>query len=263
MNACRRFRRRLEEMLAARGASEARRELGWHEHLLGCSGCRDLLEAEDALDLLLASLPEPALPPFLTERVLLRLRSEDSDLVRVERRLDALLELDAGPAVPPGLARRVQAGLRAREEAALDRLLDAAGEVAVPPGLPGRVRDRLEPALALERRRRRVRAVRVFTLRALAAGVLAVAGLWLSDRLDRGEEASTDDARVAQRSELPEEGLLEVLPALELMALLEQGGEAGQDPSLLLGAGLDEADLALAELNETELGEDLWPGGGR
>ncbi|MBK7878777.1 MAG: hypothetical protein IPJ77_24220 [Planctomycetes bacterium] len=146
---CALFRAELERRLGdARDAAVA--ELGWHEHLLSCSACRALLEAEEALDVLLASLPEPRLPRRLAERLLVRLREARSN----EDELDQLLALDAH-ASPAGLAERVAAGVRAREareERALDVLLDRVPAPAAPIALGDRVLARLvEPRAAAER----------------------------------------------------------------------------------------------------------------
>ena len=114
--------------------------LGWHEHLLGCGECRILLEQEEALESLLASLPEPRLSEDLTQRVLHSLRRA--------RDLDDLLAMDQVQ-VPEGLGGRIHAGLQAqRQEARLDELLTAAGSVEIPAGLEQRtlnaVRERIQ-----------------------------------------------------------------------------------------------------------------------
>jgi tetratricopeptide (TPR) repeat protein len=156
-NACQEFRSLLELVLerGSRGAPKkmgkmgemALPELAWHEHLIACGECRALLEAEEALEILLATLPEPKLPPDLAQRVVSRLRNAR----QAEVRLDALLELDTSARAPAHLARSVLAGLAsARErgaplthegehaekheaaEAALDRLLDLDRRVEVP-----------------------------------------------------------------------------------------------------------------------------------
>ena len=124
MNSCEAFRRALEACLAGRPDAARLTELGWHDHLLSCGDCRELLAQEEALELLLASLPTPALPPELTSRVLGRLREK-------EQVLDGLLDLDQ-VAVPSNLSARV------REAARLDALLDLAAPVDVPADLAGR-----------------------------------------------------------------------------------------------------------------------------
>lgn len=288
--ACQDFRRELEQLLATSSdaAMTARRELGWHEHLLGCADCRQLLQAEDALEALIESLPTPALPPFLVERVLLRLRTDTDQ----EAGLDQLLELDAGSDVPAGLPERVLSGLDARRDEVLDRLLAGAGEVVVPVGLSDRVlasieerreagleqllefdhsvaepvglgariHSRLEAEVASEgARRRRARWLgRTTTLvrGGLAAALLAALSLWVSDRLDQGSSSPLDPATAAELArmeiDLPEEGLLESWPALELMGLLEESSAtAGDDGSgILVGAGVDDAGIVLGELDE-------------
>jgi hypothetical protein len=267
---CRRFR----ELLAAELASpanaapphEARAErrmlqsLSWHEHLSACGACRDLLAAEEALELLLASLPEPKLPPALAERVLARLHAASA--------LDRLLERDDARA-PEELAARVLAGLRSERavppagvpgggdselelERRLDRLLerDRAREPAIPAGLAGRVLARLgelERAAAAPAAPSATRSVlRSRWLYALAASLIATLALalWLAgrgapERADRtaeapreagpGERAGTSGPRVAaqsaapgdpKRGALPDEQMLGALDVLEHWDLL-------------------------------------------
>ena len=71
---CQDFRELLERALCEPAAQL--QPLAWHEHLNVCPECRSLLEEEEALEHLLASLPEPRLPETLVERVLTRLREE-------------------------------------------------------------------------------------------------------------------------------------------------------------------------------------------
>lgn len=147
---CRDFRSLLEAVLEGglNGAvvEQALTELAWHEHLLSCGECRNLLSAEEALEILLATLPEPKLPEHLARRVVSRLRHARS----AESKLDALLELDRAERAPRHLAESVLARLRpARErsgetsplalEAALDRLLDLDRDQRVPEGLAARI----------------------------------------------------------------------------------------------------------------------------
>lgn len=143
MKACVEFRARLARLLTGQAAAPDWAELAWHEHLHGCGECRALLEAEEALEQLLETLPEPRLPRDLCERVLDRLATE-----RVGSDLDRLLELsEVKP--PLDLADNVLRGLRTprrveREERALDRLLDRVPEPAAPQGLADRLLDGLE-----------------------------------------------------------------------------------------------------------------------
>ncbi len=107
MNAnCETFRAELSAALEGRPQPEELGPLGWNEHLLGCGACRELLEAEEALEVLLASLPEPHLPPELVRRLLARLALE-----RTEAGLDRLLEEAPEPHAPLHLARRILEGL--------------------------------------------------------------------------------------------------------------------------------------------------------
>jgi hypothetical protein len=253
---CRAFRARLAQALEARsgtdmaagaGAPPALARLSWHQHLPGCAACRALLEAEDALEALLESLPRPELPPALAARVLARLRPE--------RTLDALLELDrATPAPPAGLVDGVLAGLAAHRgapadgaspEAALDRLLELVPAPASPEGLAERTLERLAshrspvaPRVPVPARRRRgPRAARPLAL-ALAAALAALlwAG-WLARDPRRGAPAGA----TASVEEVPPE-LLASLELLESWELLVE-----DEPELEL-ATLDEVDLLLLEL---------------
>lgn len=140
--ACSAFRAELERRLSSAHADEPLAHLGWHQHLLSCSDCRALLAAEEALEDLLASLPDPRLPRRLADRLLVRLRAARAE----EHELDALLALDATPSAPPELSVRVTAGLKARfatEEARLDALLDR-DRVDAPAALAARVKAGVE-----------------------------------------------------------------------------------------------------------------------
>lgn len=178
--ACQAFRDRLVAALEARDGRNALGELGWHEHLLACGHCRQLLETEEALELLLDSLPEPRLPRELAERVLVRLKQ------RTRRdALDELLER-ADPAIDaPALARRVLAGLAAeRAEVALDRLLER-----VPaPDVPADLAERTLAKLALARRRPAATPARRVWLASAAAAVLVAGGAWAWRAWWRGDE---------------------------------------------------------------------------
>lgn len=105
--ACRSFRALLESKLAGRPDPGSLRSLSWHEHLLGCAACRALLEDEEALEGLLATLPEPRLPPEIKRRVLVALARSRA----VDAELDRLLDLDPGSLAPTTLASDVLARL--------------------------------------------------------------------------------------------------------------------------------------------------------
>jgi hypothetical protein len=130
------------------------RELSWHEHLLGCGGCRELMEREEALEELLATLPAPRLSPELARRVLERLREVQEALGD----LDALLALDREAEAPAGLAGRVLASLVSErglvrgalsDDELLDALLDRDPAPAAPAGLAERVLAGLSPASSM------------------------------------------------------------------------------------------------------------------
>jgi len=147
-DSCLDFRARLASALSAQ-PSPATTELAWHEHLLFCSDCRALLDAEEALDDLLRSLPRPSLPPALARRVLVRLQPVRDEL-ELDRLLDGALAAESGGEVsaPPGLAGAVLKGLSGareqarreqREEAALDALLARVPPPQTPVGLAARM----------------------------------------------------------------------------------------------------------------------------
>lgn len=242
--ACLDFRAALERSLASRGAAHG--ALSWHEHLLGCADCRALLEAEEALDLLLATLPEPRLPDDLAARVLSRLRRARG----AERELDALLALDLEPTAPSGLAHRVLAGL-ARErtesqphapqphapaEARLDLLLERAGRVDLPRDLAARVLAGLETErVATPRSLRAVSAPRRRFLVAVAAAALVALGAWfwfarpdapqpqpIVDERTPGTPGTSGDGRESPDSlRTPDADASEEAPSDELLAALD------------------------------------------
>jgi hypothetical protein len=227
-NSCRDFRDALAAALS-RGA-RAVGALGWHEHLLACAACRALLATEEALEALLASLPEPRLEPGASARVLARLAHERAAEVDG---LDRLLE-ELPAAAPRGISARVLAGLRdERAEAALDLLLARWTPAPAPAGLAARTAARLALARRAPARRR------TLVLR-LAAALLAALGLGLGWRAWRAGTPTTEPAPLVETVPSPE--LLEALDLLESWELLT-------DPSLDVAlTSLDEADAILLEL---------------
>jgi hypothetical protein len=234
---CRSFRRRLERTLEGAHGSEELTSLAWHEHLLGCTDCRALLEAEEALEILLASLPEPHLPPQLARRVLARLRAVEE--LR-ESALDRLLELDPAARAPGG----VLAGLereRAQPDARLDALLERARAVEVPEQLSRRVLAHLAEERALARPRRPILARRRARI-AAAVVLLALFGAWVfwptraPARRERELAHQSVDPRMLEHFEMLQQWellrrndldtLLSTLPPSDQL-LLEMGSEEG------------------------------------
>ncbi|HPF13610.1 MAG TPA: hypothetical protein P5218_09845 [Planctomycetota bacterium] len=139
---CLDFRSRLSAVLADLPVAEAGslpdvQTLGWHAHLLSCEPCRQLLESEQALEELLATLPTPQL-----------LEGQRALLVKqlsAEVRLESLLSLaDPFGAAPQGLADRVRQHVAQQAEqvpvdAALDSWLAQADHIEAPAGLSERV----------------------------------------------------------------------------------------------------------------------------
>lgn len=229
MNSCDIFRRALAAMLLRDPSSSDLTALGWHEHLLGCEACRILLEQEEALELLLSSLPEPELPAELAGRVLARLRGGS-----MGRGLDRLLDLDE-VLVPEGLSLRIRDGLEVQGAGAkLDQLLDLAGEVRLSPGLSGRVLE----GLAGERGALTSPGRQLVTgqWRAAAAVVLVLGGaFWISTRGGGGGEGLVRPH--------PDDAVIAWLPALEYWEEVRQ-----LDPlEAELAMKFDHIDAALLE----------------
>jgi hypothetical protein len=275
ITSCQEFRSLLERSLEGGLSDGELARLSWHEHLLGCGECRHILQAEEALEILLATLPEPKLPPQLAERVVSRLRAAR----RVESRLDALLELDRADAAPEKLAASVLAGLRAERdalaeaaaaerEAQLDRLLDLDRRVAVPKELARRVLAALEPerttiagaSAPIELARRRSR-----WMYAAAAGILAFALGWLAWPRAQHPGVVPDDT-LADASEKaphargagipPDPQMLAALDVLEQWDLLRS-----EDVDVLLSSTIEPVDEALLEYQDIESAAPAAPAG--
>ena len=189
---CQNFRGLLERVLCE-PATELE-PLEWHEHLAVCAECRTLLEEEEALEQLLASLPAPALPEALADRVLARLRREHSP-----EDLDALLDIEQLEG-PTGLTERVL------DELELDRLLARIPVPVVPAGLSARILTGLEP----ERRAPAGRALPVRRLVPIAASLLALLGFFAL----RGDDEIEPPVAVAPVDERPSEEFLAVMDLL-------------------------------------------------
>jgi hypothetical protein len=225
---CAAFRAALEAELAGRPSQEKLAWLAWHEHLLACAECRELLEKEEALEALLATLPDPKLPDALLRRVLARLRKERAEETRLEGLLD-VLEEEIRP--PAGLAAGILARVAAERGDRLDALLDLDRSIEAPEGLAARVLARLG------RERRRPRALP--WLYAAAAGLaLLLFGrfLWTRTRLETGPPKEL----LAQEAP-PDPELLASLDVVEQWDLLMQ-----DDVDVLLST-LGPADEALLD----------------
>lgn len=159
MSACSDFRSRLAQLLSGGDDAAPRANdasfggLAWHEHLLGCTDCRALIETEQALEELLSQLPQPQLPPELARRLLARLEPHRTDLVLPQPSLDSLLDRTREVSVPFELAERMLERLNAarelqRDEARLDRVLNRLPK----PHAPADLAERTLTRLALARR---------------------------------------------------------------------------------------------------------------
>ncbi|MBV21204.1 MAG: hypothetical protein CMJ61_03450 [Planctomycetaceae bacterium] len=216
---CMGFRQQLEALLGGRPDPERLTVLGWHEHLLSCGACREILEQEEALELLLASLPDPQLPPDLSRRLVRRLRQVESESSDAKGgALESLLALDE-VAIPTGLVGRVKAGVaEARREDRLDALLERALRVEVPEDLGQRVlaglegersRDRLVPTAPQSRPEGRTLPMSRGVLLKLAAAILVGASgvaLWRGVLGPGSENPETPSDLLVQRQggELPQ-----------------------------------------------------------
>ncbi len=235
---CLAFRRDLAEALDVDTLdTSARRALGWHEHLLSCDACRDMLSKEEALDELLASLPVPRLPQDLARRVLARLAAE---------RLEDLLALADEPVVPSGLSQRVLAGVRDRELDALDVVLGRLPEPVVPSDLAARTLRALAPQRAEPAAAGKLLAFPRALLASAAAAAVLVAGLlWFVFGRERDASSlaptENDAPFVVDADEVVDPELLDALDVLENWEAV-----TSDDLDLLL-AELDAIDLALLE----------------
>lgn len=232
---CREFRSALEGALIGGSGDGGTDELAWHEHLLCCAGCQELLSSEQALDEILSSLPAPSLPPDLTARVLLRLQRER---VASGDELDQLLDSSPSPAAPADLGARVLSRLRPdRVDQRMDALLEQA-TVTPPPGLAARVLAGLEPHRQRTGRFTLLRGGRRWA--AAAALVLALGAplYWQRTRSRSDEQAPVQEDLLAH---------LDVLENWEALM--------SDDLDLYL-ASLDPVDWTLLELEAEEAQEE-------
>ena len=251
MNTCREFRDNLE--LALRGLPQPARlvPLSWDGHLLGCQACRDLLEAEQALEMLLASLPEPKLPAELASRVLERLKRERIKAPAKALDLDAPLDGAPDPVMPKDLAARILKGVAPAREASfqasqLDRLLDKLPE----PNAPADLTANILAGLREERRPEPLQLLRGPRLWVPLAAAGLIAALWISRsweglEVDPAKEQDKEP-HLADVIELNDE-MAEAFEVLDNWEHLEGG-----DLDLLL-ASIDEVDELLIEASEWEL----------
>ncbi len=135
---CFEFRIRLTDALFQGGSDQASPSssvgaLGWHEHLLACEDCRQLLEGEQALDDLLGSLPMPRLHEDRRLELLQRLS--------LDLRLETLLEeADLAVNIPHGLVERVRRSvLQELHDQRIDTQLAKLDRIVAPKGLSQRV----------------------------------------------------------------------------------------------------------------------------
>lgn len=249
---CKEFRTLLERALRGHPAHGVPPELGWHEHLLACPSCRELLAAEEALEAILATLPEPRLPILLTERVLARLVSvREEPGAAGDEALDRLLKLDVATTAPAGLGDRVLCGLAAaRRGEGEERRLDALLELVPEPSAPAQLSARVLHALEGERRpvpRRRLLPGGALRL-AAAAALLLFFGIWLARSLFEG---SLDEAERGQPVAGADDGIEEeLLASLDVLENWEFLTSTEVDDLL---AHFDSLDEELLELDEEDV----------
>lgn len=256
MDACRDFRTRLEAALIGELRSAP---VAWHRHLTTCGACRELFAAEEALDELLACLPDPQLPVALTQRVLQKLVQARgaAQAQQLDEALDAVL---GGESAPPNLAARILAGLQtqaAQNQARLDAVLERLPAPQVPAGLAARTLAAL-PILAAPQRRVAARTPLLrFSLVAAASVLAAFLGYRLIQPTNEtpvrqpivqipgaAVPGPTPTNQVADLvTEVPDPELLAALDLLEEWDLL-----MAQDLDLVLGS-LDETETELLLLD--------------
>ncbi len=260
MSTCREFLGSLELALQGLPQPESLIPLSFDEHLIGCEACRELLDAEHALEMLLASLPEPRLPADLASRVLERLRRERRVSAQPARDLDTLLDGAPDPVMPANLASRVlrgvaplreQLGQEQLQEAALDRLLEKLPTPIAPPNLSRE----LLAALRTERPVQRLTLLRSPRLWVPLAAAGVLAAVWLSQPWKKDDPAPREDNEVdSQMVDVidPIDGPIdwlndEMVDAFEVLENWEH--LQGSDLDLLL-ASIDEIDELLIETSE-------------
>ncbi len=210
--------------------------LGWHEHLLHCAKCRQLLEGEQILEELLGTLPEPQLSTSQRKSLVRRL----AENLRLERWLDLA---DPFVAAPEGLSDRILKGMReatadtSKEGSGLDHRLAELDSVEAPVGLAGRVMrycqeqtSEVGPVLtpkksrATQRPGRGVPMLKHWLTTGLVAASLA-ALLWYLPNRDK-DNAPIDPNRMVDTNSDFESGedaeVLALLDSLEVLDLVDE-----------------------------------------
>ena len=252
--ACTDFRELLERALCEPAAEL--QPLSWHEHLNACPECRRVLEEEEALEYLLASLPAPQLPEALIERVLARLRGEHEtggldtllDLDHLDEpaglpdRVLSELELDRLLARVPEIEPPAGLGAGVLAELGIDRLLAQVPEIELPAGLSARVLAALESE-------RHEKIAPIYTLRRLAplaATLLALLGFLALRGGDETDPAPEDGLAGGPAQEQPSDEMLALMDILSEETIWAEGAWEG-DEAIDLALSLDESDELLLE----------------
>ncbi len=242
---CFEFRSRLSEALEGHPSSSPNSDdlqaqaaefqsLGWHEHLLHCAGCRQLLESEQILDELLGTLPKPRLTSVQRASLIQTL----SQNLRLERWLDLA---DPFVKAPEGLSGRILMGVRKATEHAgqgksgLDKQLAELDAVHVPNGLAGRVLQHCQeqtsakgPTLVPRKSRatqgpgRGVPIIRHWLTTGLVAASLA-AFLWYLPNRDQQESLDSPGNVVINDTDQGKDAeVLALLDSLEVLDLVDE-----------------------------------------
>ncbi len=244
---CFEFRSRLSAVLesypqdsrgddAQQAQAQEMQSLGWHEHLLHCAECRQLLEGEQILDELLGSLPRAELSITQRKNLVQRLAQN----LRLERWLDLA---DPYVQAPEGLSDRILRGVReatsspSTTHSALDRHLAELNTVEPPAGLAGRVMRHCQeqtseqgPVLTPQKSRasqgpgRGVPILRHWLTTGLVAASLAVF-LWYLPKKNKGNTPNIPD-NVVQTNLDQDSGqdaeVLALLDSLEVLDLVDE-----------------------------------------
>ncbi|MFT5287454.1 MAG: hypothetical protein ACI8TQ_003640 [Planctomycetota bacterium] len=266
MSGCFEFRDNLERVLCGLPDPEKLIPLSWDAHLLGCEDCRELLQAEQALELVLASLPQPKLPPDLNSRVIERLRREREGAHNHAFDLDAVLEGAPDPVMPANLSERILRGVESARNEQLassqkaDDQLDALLNLVSSPKAPTNLSASVLDAVDAERWAGAENGNRVSSFQLLkgarvwvpVAAAVLVAILWFTNSIgelkDIPRVEELNHTQVASATELNDE----MIDAFEVLENWEHLN--GDDLDLLL-ASIDELDELLIETSEWELVE--------
>lgn len=237
--------------------------LGWHEHLLHCGECRQLLEGEQILEELLGTLPEPQLSTSQRNNLVQRL----AENLRLERWLDLA---DPFVAAPEGLSDRILKGMRkatadtGKVSSDLDHRLAELDAVETPVGLAGRIMRHCQvqtsdtgPVLTPQKSRatqgpgRGVPILRHWLTTGLVAASLA-AFLWYLPNKTKTDSPNDPDHMVETGSDFESGEDAEVLALLDSLEVLDLVDELDAEEWELVDQYDSYALFLMDEPNETD-----------